>query len=330
MPEDPQASLRAELLDKLDDAAASINAALADLRHAGDASAIAQNEANLSGLIYLKATVSIASPVALVAMRAAISGAIATATTTAEQSRSATASAGGAALAGAAAESRSALQSTMQAVDRFELHFDSAEDQEAYRQRRAVRGAYIGAELAKHTPQGNLNAAGGTIGQMVDAKAHGAGNDPAFQEQWDRLVTTTEKLRDEVRKSGGLTKEFDDRLRADLRRILKAKGLTDAQVDVQFATHHDDPLETAKAFVTDNDLGEITRSVNQIGAMNTKPAPTIVVASKPAMELTVADAMAEFRTAGITASDHPASDGFVHGVKTQERPAPALSRTTVV
>ncbi|MEI9927610.1 MAG: hypothetical protein WDN44_07765 [Sphingomonas sp.] len=73
---------------------------------------------------------------------------------------------------------------------------------------------------------------------MADAKAHGASG-PEFDKRWSDLVTATDHLREQVRASGGSTKEFDDHLREDLRRILKSKGLSDTQIDAQFAAHPD-------------------------------------------------------------------------------------------
>ena len=147
---------------------------------------------------------------------------------------------------------------------------------------------------------------------MVDAKAHGAGNNPEFEGQWDALVATTEKLRDAARGNGFPTEEFDRNLRNDLRRILKSKGLSNAQIDAQFAAHPD-PLEAAKAFVRGDDLQAIKVAADKIGATS-EPSSNIVPAQPESPVEAVSDPMAKLRASGIVMANHKGGDEFAHGV----------------
>lgn len=211
----------------------------------------------------------------------------------------------------------------MEYTQRLSLDFASQEDERAYREREAERRAYIADQRAKGTPEGDLNAAGAGLGQLADAKAHGAGG-PEFDKHWNDLVTTTEKLREAVRRSGGSTKEFEDRLRADLRRIMQSKGMTDAEIDAQFAAHKDDPLEAAKGFVG----GE--KDVRALGAGAERSAHNIIVdgvaqdgaaqtadpqrANQAVMALNADAIAAKLKASGIAMADHPPDAAIAHGV----------------
>lgn len=290
---------------------------LAEFARSG-ATVTGQTHDQLQSLGRLIRQIGAADAVSLVAMRAEVTAAIAATQTLAQQSRAAVAEAKAAdalGLTGSAAASRAQVTALMHDIHRFDpyLRFGSAEEEEAYRKREADRAACIAAEQAKGTPEGDLNASAGAIGQMTDIKAHGGGDSPEFQARWDALVATTGKLREEVRRSGGSTAEFDNRLREDLRRILRAKGLTDAQIDAQFAAHPD-PLEAAKAYVaSDDDFLAVRQSTEKIAATS-EPATTIVAAAAPPPGDDMGDAMAKFRSAGLVATEHSADEAFAHGV----------------
>jgi hypothetical protein len=225
--------------------------------------------------------------------------------------------AGSLGLAGSAAAARAEVQSAMATMSHFDpfLRFASPQDEEDYRRREAARSAYIEAELARGTPQGDLNASAGVIGQMVDAKANGAGDSPEFQQRWRDLVATTQRLRDEVRRSGGSTTEFDNRLREDLRRILKAKGLSEAQIDAQFAANPD-PLEAAKAFVNDGDVETISaQSARRAdSALESGKAETIATTAPVVAPGTLDNAISDLKGFGFAAAEHDPANDPAHGV----------------
>jgi hypothetical protein len=158
---------------------------------------------------------------------------------------------------------------------------------------------------------------------MVDAKAHGASG-PEFDKRWNELVTTTERLREAAKANGVSTEEFDCRLREDLRRILKSKGLSGAQIDAQFAAYPN-PLEAAKGFVQGDD------DTRQIGAAAVRDARNITPSSitsatpvSPTSELDPSDAIANLQRAGVTADAAPvAGQSFDHGIADQYRIAAA-------
>lgn len=82
------------------------------------------------------------------------------------------------------------------------LKFASAEDEEAYRRQEDERQRYIKEQLAKGTPEGNLNAADAMLDQMKDAKAHGADASPEFQSRYDAAEGATTRLRAALRARG--------------------------------------------------------------------------------------------------------------------------------
>jgi hypothetical protein len=223
----------------------------------------------------------------------------------------------------AATASRTAVTSAMDCLRHTPLQFASAEDERAYREREEETRRYIAEQNAKGTPEGNLNAAGATVGQMVDAKAHGA-HGPEFDQQWANLVATTEKLREQVRASGGSTKEFDDRLRERVRRILQAKGLSDEQIDAQFTAHHGDPLEVAKTFVTTgNDVGAIEQVAKT--AVSADVVGVVAVQTPPPVE-GMSEIMANLKLAGITGGQTPElAQQPEHGVTVAVRGTPTVA-----
>ena len=299
---DPLASQRVELLGKLVAAQMSLERAVAELVSSGASTSAA--DAQLSILAGLQASIGTAGPAALAAMTGEIASAVAQAKTLADQAREQTnaATASSAlALADAARASRLAVNDAMEAARHFQLTFASPADEADYRKREDERRHYIAAQDAKHTPAGDLNASGAGVGQLVDAKAHGA-QGPEFDKQWTALVTTTEKLREQVRASGGSTKEFDDHLRNDLRQIMKSKGLTNAEIDARFAANPD-PLEAAKAYVASGtDIGAIEQ-VAKRAANSDVPTKVEVQANAPANDMS--SIMANLQSAGISGGQTP-------------------------
>lgn len=228
----------------------------------------------------------------------------------------------------AATTSRTAVASAMDYLRHTPLQFASAEDERAYREREEETRRYIAEQNAKGTPEGNLNASGAAVGQMVDAKAHGA-HGPEFDQQWANLVATTEKLREQVRASGGSTKEFDDRLRESVRRTLKEKGLTDEQIDAQFAAHNGDPLEAAKAYLSgSDDLSTLRRSAERDAVSNVAAEPhakasdpLLQPTDQPVMSMDTTAIAAKLKASGIAMADHAPDEAFAHGVADASKPA---------
>lgn len=297
--DDPLASQRLALLGKLVAAQMSLEKVIADLASSGANTSAA--DAQLSILAGLQASISTASPSALASMSGEIASAIAQSKTLAEQANAATGSAP--ALADTARASRLAVNDAMEAARHFTLTFASPEDEANYRKREDERARYIAAQNARNSPEGNLNAGGAAIGQLVDAKAHGA-HGPEFDTQWKALVETTEKLREQVRASGGSTKEFDDHLRNDLRQIMRSKGLTDAEIDARFAANPD-PLEAAKAYVASNDdIGAIKQVAERAANAD---APKVAITQPSAQPEGIGSIMESLQSAGVKGGQTPAA-----------------------
>ena len=265
-------------------------------------------------LANLQRQIGSADPAGIAALRADVIAMVAATEAAIQENRSAVADAIAAeslGLAGSSAAARQQVLTTMAAMGQYDLRFASPDDEADYHRREAERRAYIEAQLAKGTPEGNLNGAAGALGQMVDAKAHGAGDSPEFQQRWNELVATTERLREEVRRSGGSTAEFDNRLREDLRRILKARGLSGAQIDAQFAANPD-PLEAAKALVGGDVSSLLSLSLPQ--PAEAAPAKAGPLPQPLSTVVSDEDALAQFRAAGIVVSEQAQGSGYEHGV----------------
>jgi hypothetical protein len=285
---DPEASLRAELLGTIAGAQFDIDNAIAELARSGaDASALTNQRQSLQ---QLQKQVGSASLSVLAGLSAEIAGAVATTQALAEQGRAIATSAGQAAaeaLATASANSRAQVTSIMRDIHRFDayLHFASAEDEAAYRKHEAERLAYINAQHAKGTAEGNLNAAGATVAQLADAEAHGAGNSPEFKQRRRELVESTIALRNQMRANGQPTEEFDQRLEADLRRIAEAKGHSD-----QIAAP---ALETQNNKLRKPELGNPPRP--QVNSEKADPISPLPINNPDELS----DVMAALRSAGV-------------------------------
>jgi hypothetical protein len=151
--------------------------------------------------------------------------------------------------------------------DRY-LRFSSAEDEAAYRKREADAKKYIADQLARHTPEGDLNAGGGMIGQMLDAHAHGAGDSPDFMPRWNTLVEKIGRQRDAMQAAGQSTAEFDSHVTTSLRSYLKAKRLSDAEIDARLKAYAN-PLDAAKGLLKDDrDSHYLERKIREAGPMD--------------------------------------------------------------
>jgi hypothetical protein len=143
------------------------------------------------------------------------------------------------------------------------LHFSSPADEAAYRQHQAEDQKYVDAQLARHTPEGDLNAGGGMIDSMLNADAHGAGDSPEFMPRWNALVDKTMHQHAAMRAAGQSTAEFDNRLMASVRSFLKAKGLSDTEIDQRLAGSAN-PLDAVEPFLkNDRDSQSLLEKLDQ-------------------------------------------------------------------
>lgn len=222
----------AGLQSELSGVAAELSGAISDLQ-----SALQSGTVRAADLMAIKSIVQSGSVASILSQASA-------------QAASQVSAQAAATVAATAADTRRETQTLAQDVfekkifDRY-LHFSSPEDQAEYRKREAEAKRYIDAQLARKTPEGDLNAGGGMIGQMLDAHAHGAGDSPDFLPRWNALVEKTTKQRAAMHAAGQKTEEFDRNLNTAVRRFLKAKGLTDAEIDARLASGRD-PLEAVK------------------------------------------------------------------------------------
>lgn len=178
----------------------ALEAALAEL--AGADPAIRDRLRNQIGtLAGLQQQVGTATGGALSSLRAEVANLTENATAAARDARTSAASnmssASIATLAQAAREQVNNVMAGMKDFDPY-LHFGSKEEEEEYRRREAERRAYIEAEQAKGTPQGDLNAANAAIAQMNDAKTHGADRSPAFADRYAALEQARDRLQSAI------------------------------------------------------------------------------------------------------------------------------------
>ena len=193
--------------------------------------------------------------------------------------------------------------------DRY-LHFSSAQDEAAFRTHAAEVHKYVDAQLARGTAEGNLNAGGGMVDYMLDAKTHGAGDSPDFMPRWNRLAADTQREHAAMTAAGQSTAEYDRTVTASVRRFLKAKGMTDAEIDKRLVAGAD-PLDVVKPFLGDDrdsrSLENQMASVAKSGAPS--PAPgSVDVQKSPAADAAQLsssfDAVAsKLRSAGLQLSD---------------------------
>jgi hypothetical protein len=235
-------------------------------------------------------------------------------------------------LAAASADTRREVQTLERDVfDRriFDpyLRFSSPEDEAEFRKREAEARKYIDEQLARGTPEGNLNASGGMIGTLLDAHTHGAGNSPDFMPRWDALVEKARRQRASMHAAGQSTEEFDRHVAASVHRFLEAKGLSDTEIDRRLKASAD-PLDVVKPFLSDDrDSQDLERKIQ--GSAHIEQAATAspishvetsdatAVADAP---LTInLDAMnAKLKAVGLQMSDN--TDAADHGL-TVAKPA---------
>lgn len=308
------------MLGKLLAAQAILDAQLDELRGRGDgadAALIAECGSQLGALIALQASVSTTKPADLSALKSTIAATVGASTALVQQVKTAvaaTSAAESAGLVAVTAATRRALEGTQ--TDLFgrrifdeHLRFRDKEDEEAYRRREEETRRYVEQQMAAKTAEGTLNAGGAMMGQMLDAHAHGAGESPDFLLHWKRLVETTRKQREAMVAEGRSTAEFDRNLAAAVRRYLREKGLSEAEIDAKLAVAGD-PLEAVKPYLkNDREARELGASVDRSAhfqdpvedpittAVAVQPSPAASAATSAAPD--VDDVMAAFKAAGV-------------------------------
>lgn len=327
------AALRAELLGRLLGAQTEIKAQLAELRHNGaDSALIAQCSGQIAELLALQSSLVGATAQTLGGLRKEVGAAVVTAQGVSQQVRAASASsATEATLQVAASSAATKREVTSLQTDLFErrmfdpyLTFGSTEDEEAYRRREAETRRYIEAQLKLQSPEGNLNAAGASMGQMLDAQAHGAGGSPEFAPRWNRLVEATKRQHAAMRAAGQSTEEFDRNLVASVRQYLKNKGLTPAEIEAALASSAD-PLDAVAPYLkTEQDAQGLGRSIKRaaLGAISAgvpvhATTSTVTLDDQAGRAPSIDDVMAKFQAAGVVASATTVTPE--HGV--EQRPA---------
>lgn len=229
-------------------------------------------------------------------------------------------------LAAVSLESHKTVESmTRDLFDRHEFDADVARhthgaDLEAFKRREAADEKYIREQLSRGTPEGDLNASGRMQGYMLDANAHGAGDNPDFRPKWDELEEKTNKLRSSMRAAGKSTDEYDRQIRGDVIAFLKAKGLSEGEIKDALAKNGK-PLDAVKPYLGSDD--ETRHLVNTIGIGNSSretksPAPVSNERRPDDQPVSIdLDAMnAKLVAAGLTGAPNTESSG--HGLSIQK------------
>lgn len=86
------------------------------------------------------------------------------------------------------------------------LRFSSKQDEDDYRKRETERQKAIEDALAKHTPEGNLEANRLAIEQLKDAGVHGADRSAQFKPELDALESSRKALAAQTQKTAEPTK----------------------------------------------------------------------------------------------------------------------------
>jgi hypothetical protein len=160
-------------------------------------------------------------------------------------------------LASASIDSRMTV--SRMATDLFDRHeFDAdiarhtrGAELDAFKKREAESERYIKEQLRRGTPEGDLNASGGMQGYMLDANAHGAGDNSDFRKKWDELTEKTDRLRVSMHAAGRSTEGYDKQIGEDVTAFLKARGLNDGQIEEALAKSKN-ALDAVKPYLDSN------------------------------------------------------------------------------
>jgi hypothetical protein len=206
-----------------------------------------------------------------------------------------------------------------------ERHTHGAE-LEAFRRRQAQDERYIQEQLARHTAEGDLNASGKMEGYMLDANAHGAGDNPEFLQKWDELNTKTDHLRTAMRAAGKSTEEYDKKIKDDVSDFFKSKGLSDQQIQ-EALTKNENPLDAVKPYLhRDDDSETLVKDIRIIEKAEQTPLKATFKTTERDQPLTIdMDAMnARLAAAGFTAPSTDDKSG--HGLTIQKTRTDIIER----
>jgi hypothetical protein len=209
------------------------------------------------------------------------------------------------------------------------LSFASAEEEAEYRRREQEAKRYMEAEMAKGTPEGDLNAAGAAQGQLLDAAAHGAADSPEFKERWEALEKTAREQREAIRASGGSTEEYDKRIEDSVRRFLRSKGVSEEDIDKAIAATNGDPLQAVKPYLEgekdaqglENSVRDATRRSDKGGDLANEDQ--VQGRAQESAVVAEGDVFAQFRSTGVQYT----GDGNGHGLNggnARDRDGPPL------
>ena len=107
-----------------------------------------------------------------------------------------------------------------------------------------------------------MNASGKLEGYMLDANAHGAGDNAEFMTKWNELKAKTESLRAAMIAAGRDTSEYDKNIREDVSDFLRAKGLSGAEIQ-KALSQSDAPLDAVKPYLgADNDSRKFVNHIS--------------------------------------------------------------------
>jgi DNA-binding transcriptional MerR regulator len=146
----------------------------------------------------------------------------------------------------------------------------------------------------------------------------------------DELAASTAALREKIIHEGGNVSKFDDGLRADLRQIMKSKGVPNDKIDALLAEHRDNPINAVKAYVAEHKMSLTAKDIDAIDKTTENrmkdsaapPSPSQVgerhsLFPRTGITTAASDAMADLKALGVVHSDHDATAAPTHGVTTQ-------------
>jgi hypothetical protein len=159
---------------------------------------------------------------------------------------------------------------------------------------------------------------------MLDAHAHGAGDNPDFRSKWDELREKTDRLRQSMRAANRSTEEYDKQIHEDVIAFLKAKGLSDAQTREVLAKSKS-PLDAVQPYIGKDSESTILANDIQLSADTKNGAINAPVANGRTEEqpLTIdVDAMnAKLAAAGLEAPTKDIETAG-HGLTAQKQRVP--------
>jgi hypothetical protein len=191
---------------------------------------------------------------------------------------------------------------------------------EAFEKRQADDERYIREQLGRRTPEGDLNASGKMQGYMLDADAHGAGDNPDFLTKWDELRGKTDRLRVSMQATGRSTDEYDKQISEDVIAFLKAKGLSDGLTREALAKSKN-PLDAVEPYVgKDAESRRLAMEVGLRGVDDTPFASESNHVKEQPLSIDMDAMNAKLAAAGL---DTPTKDSETsgHGLRVQKQPA---------